>query len=318
MEATIGPTSGTDQHPYHLRFVSWELSRRCNARCLHCFTSSGPEVSQDGELGTDDALLLIDQLAAEGPTVLSLSGGEPLLRPDWRALVEHAVGRGLIVTIVTNGSPLTDAVADDLVKLGVASVAVSLDSHQAERHDEIRQLPGLFVKAVQGIRRLVRRGVRVIVSFTATRLNQDDLWGVVELTHELGAAAVALAEYVPMGRGGKELELSPAELSRLLEQWQAIEHSFAGKLQLFPADHSAALLGREGNDEDCGAGRNMVHVGPDGKVTACAFLEQPLAFLKTEKLSCAWARAPYLLDARRRLGETASRCAECGLRLASS
>ena len=131
-----------------LHYVSWEITRRCDARCVHCYAESGPEVPTDRDLSTAEALALIDQLAAGGEMILALSGGEPLLRPDWRDLLRHAVASDLIVNLVTNGSRVDDAVAADLAASGVHSVTVSLDSHRPEVHDRIRRLPGLHARAL--------------------------------------------------------------------------------------------------------------------------------------------------------------------------
>src|SRR5829696_4701174 len=85
-------------------YAAWEITHRCNARCLHCYSDSGPDAGCQEELSTAEALQVIDQLADAGLLVLAFSGGEPMMRPDWRELVRHAVRRGLSVNIGTNGS----------------------------------------------------------------------------------------------------------------------------------------------------------------------------------------------------------------------
>ncbi|MFL6291395.1 MAG: radical SAM protein, partial [Thermoanaerobaculia bacterium] len=182
-------------------YVAWEITHKCNARCLHCYSGSAPDASCQEDLTTEEALGLIDELADAGLLVLAFSGGEPMMRPDWRELVRHAVGCGLSVNVGSNGSLVTARTADDLKHLGVHSVTVSLDSDQPAVHERFRQLPGLFDRAVGAVRLLVERGVRVVVGFTPTRLNWRDGRGVVELAFSLGADAVNLSEYVPAGRG---------------------------------------------------------------------------------------------------------------------
>lgn len=112
-------------------YIVWELTHRCNARCLHCYSASGPDARTSGELSTEEALGVINQLADAGLLVLAFSGGEPMMRRDWRALAEHAVGRGLSVNIARNGSCITPKTADTLASLGITSFTVSLDSHEA-------------------------------------------------------------------------------------------------------------------------------------------------------------------------------------------
>ena len=91
--------------------VAWEITRRCNAHCVHCSSNAGPEVQDPQEYSTADALQLIDQLAEAGVRVLAFSGGEPLLRADLPALIRYAAQRGLTTNVCTNGSLVDDGMA---------------------------------------------------------------------------------------------------------------------------------------------------------------------------------------------------------------
>ena len=300
-----------------LHYVSWEISRRCDARCVHCYAESGPEVPTDRDLSTAEALALIDQLAAGGEMILALSGGEPLLRPDWRDLLRHAVASNLIVNLVTNGSQVDDAVAADLAASGVHSVTVSLDSHRPEVHDRIRRLPGLHARALGAVRRLTGRGVRVVVNFTPIRDNWADAAGLVELAYQLGAAAVSLSEYAPAGRGTREMGLSPAETGQLVDQWLALAAAYKSKIALIADNRAATLVAgarRAAADPcpDCGAGRAMARITPDGSLTPCAFTPRALGSLRALPFAELW---PGTEAAREALQRTPGRgnCSTCGL-----
>src|SRR6266536_1459388 len=198
---TAPSTASIDAHAFTAPlYVAWEITHRCNARCLHCYSASGPDPDCTGALTTDEALVVIDQLADAGVMVLAFSGGEPMMRRDWAVLVRKAVGRGLSVNVGTNGSTVTERRADQLRDLGVHSVTVSLDSHRPDVHDHFRQFHGLYDRTLNAIRRLVARDVRVVVGFTPTRLNWRDGPEVVALAARLGARAANLSEYVPAGR----------------------------------------------------------------------------------------------------------------------
>jgi MoaA/NifB/PqqE/SkfB family radical SAM enzyme len=281
-----------------LHYVSWEITRRCDARCIHCYAESGPEVPTDGDLSTAEALALIDQLAAGGEMILALSGGEPLLRPDWRELVRHAVERDLIVSLVTNGSQVDDRVAADLAAFaarGLQNVTVSLDSHLPEVHDRIRRLPGLHARALGAIRRLAGRGVRVVVNFTPIRDNRRDARGVVELAYQLGAAAVSLSEYAPSGRGTREMALSAEEAGRLAEEWVALAGEYRGRVNLIADRRTAALLAggprADSPCPDCGAGRVMARVTAAGDLTPCAFVPRSFGSLRSREFAELWTRS---------------------------
>jgi MoaA/NifB/PqqE/SkfB family radical SAM enzyme len=223
-------------------YVAWEITHLCNARCVHCYSDSGPGADRFAELSTDEALDLIGQLADAGVLILAFSGGEPMLRKDWRRLVSYAVSRGLGANIGTNGSCITASVAAELRDLGVHSVTVSIDSHRPEVHDRFRGLSGLFRSATTAVRTLAEIGVRVVVGFTPTTLNWRDGADVVSLARDLGAAAVNLSEYVPAGRGSTGLALAPEELRQVLQQWVGLRETYKDSIQVIWHDCRVGML----------------------------------------------------------------------------
>jgi len=223
-------------------YVAWEITHHCNARCLHCYSNSGPQSSPDEVMPLDAALALIDQLADAGVLVLAFSGGEPLMHRHWQELVGYAVRRGLNVNVGSNGSCITARNADTLRDLGVKSVTISIDSHLPDVHDHFRQLKGLHSKAVAAVTRLTDRGVRVVVGYTPTQLNWRHGRSVIDLAHELDADAVNLSEYVPAGRGGIDLALSPLELRQTLEEWIVAREEYKGRMEIMWHDCRVALL----------------------------------------------------------------------------
>lgn len=295
-----------------LRYVSWEITRRCDARCVHCYAESGPEAPADRDLSTAEALALIDQLAAGGEMILAFSGGEPLVRPDWRALMRRAVERELIVTLVTNGSQVDDRAAADLAALGLQSVTVSLDSHRPEVHDRIRRLDGLHARALGAIRRLAGRGVRVLVNFTPIRDNRDDARGVVELAYQLGAAAVTLSDYAPAGRGTPAMGLSEAERARLGAEWLALAEEYRGRIHLIADNRTVSLVSTGGDAAacpDCGAGRAMARITADGELTPCVFVPRSFGSLRAVPFPELWLRTA----GRREEIHGGPSCSTCGM-----
>ena len=295
-------------------YVAWEITHRCNARCVHCYSDSGPGAGRAGELATAEALSVIDQLAAAGVLVLAFSGGEPMLREDWRELVRHAVAAGLRVNLGSNGATVSDSNADDIARLGVHSVTVSLDSHRPEVHDRFRGCPGLHPRALEAVRRLARRGVRVVVGFTPTRLNRGDAAGVVELAHRLGADAVNLSEYVPAGRGPRSIALAPDELRGVLEQWIALRAEYRGRLEMIWHDCRVGLLVDEEEQRKyvgCGAGRLVARILPNGTVTPCVFLPTAIGSLRDQPFQRMWRESDLLRRFRDRQGHVTGNCGEC-------
>ncbi len=295
-------------------YIAWETTHRCNARCVHCYSDSSPNALAKDELSTDEGLSVVDQLADAGLMVLAFSGGEPLLRTDWRVLAEHAKSRGLVVNIGTNGSTVTEQVADDLRAIGVNSVTVSLDSDKPATHDHFRRFDGLFEKALHAIERLVARGLRVVVGFTPTTINWHDGKGVVRLAHRLGAAAVNLSEYVPAGRGPIALALQPKELRETLHEWIDLRDEYKGKIEVIWHDCRVSILVPESEKREylgCGAGRLVGRILPNGIVTPCVFLPTPIGSFRTATFQQMWHQSTLLRQFRERDGHVSGNCKDC-------
>jgi radical SAM protein with 4Fe4S-binding SPASM domain len=295
-------------------YIAWETTHKCNAECLHCYSNSGPRVSTENDLPTDAACSVIDQLADAGLMVLAFSGGEPMLRADWRILAERAKSRGLAVNIATNGFLVNSRIADELKDIGVHSVTVSLDSHRPELHDRFRQREGLFWKAVGAVTLLVERGIRVVVGFTPTKLNFRDGPEVIALAHKLGATAVNFSQYVPAGRGPISIALEANELRDTLLEWIQLREDYKGKLEIIWHDCRVATIVPEHDKRDylgCGAGRLVARILPDGTVTPCFFLPTPIGSLRTQTFSKIWKESELLRQFRERVGHISGNCQDC-------
>jgi AdoMet-dependent heme synthase len=312
---TVSPATGADAHAFTAPlYVAWEITHRCNARCLHCYSASGPDADQTHDLTTDEALSVIDQLADAGVMVLAFSGGEPIMRRDWAELVGRAVGRGLSVNVGTNGSTVTERRADQLRDLGVHSVTVSLDSHRPEIHDRFRQVRGLYGRTLTAIRRLVARDLRVVVGFTPTRLNWRDGSDVVALAAQLGARAANLSEYVPAGRGPLDLALAPDELRHVLHEWIRLREEYRGRLDVIWHDCRVGMLVPDEERRKyvgCGAGRLVARICPDGAVTPCVFLPTVIGNLRKQPFRDIWATSDLLTRFRVRHGSIGGNCGTC-------
>ncbi len=295
-------------------YVAWEITHKCNAKCLHCYSNSGPDAVTDNELSTQEALDVIEQLATVGLLVLAFSGGEPMFRKDWRTLAKHAIKRGMSVNIGTNGSSITEQTADEIQDIGIHSVTVSLDSHRPEIHDHFRQFPGLYQRTLNAIRLLVERNVRVVVGFTPTRLNWEDGPKVIELAYQLGANAVNLSEYVPAGRGTRALALHPHELHTVLKDWIALRETYADRIQIIWHDCRVGMLVSEAEQRNyvgCGAGRLIARICPDGTVTPCVFLPTPIGSFRETTFRAMWDSSELLRQFRERQGYVSGICGAC-------
>jgi 12,18-didecarboxysiroheme deacetylase len=214
--------------------VVWNVGRRCNLRCAHCYSQSR-DTAYSGELTTAEGRRLIDDLTDYGVPVLLFSGGEPLLRPDLFTLIGHARARGLRAVLSTNGTLLTEEIAQQLYVLGLSYVGVSLDG-LAATHDRFRGQPGAFARAIAGIRHCQGAGMKVGLRFTISRRNVREIPGIFALLREMAIPRICFYHLVYAGRGSALLaeDLSHAETRQAVDT--ILEHTRALHAAGFPAE----------------------------------------------------------------------------------
>ncbi len=181
--------------------VVWNVGRRCNLHCVHCYSHSKDQ-DYSGELTTAEAEEFIDDLAQFGSPVLLFSGGEPLMRPDLPRLIRRARAAGLRAVISTNGTLITEKVAEELKDMGLSYVGVSLDGLR-ETNDKFRGVTGAFDKALQGIRNCRKTGIKVGLRFTINKRNAHDVPGIFDLLEQEEIPRVCFYHLVYAGRGAK-------------------------------------------------------------------------------------------------------------------
>jgi 12,18-didecarboxysiroheme deacetylase len=197
--------------------VVWNMTRRCNLRCIHCYSSSADRLYPD-ELTTAEARAMMDDLAAFGSPVLLFSGGEPLMRPDLPDLLRYAVGRGMRAVISTNGTLITREHADVFRDIGLSYVGVSLDGMEPT-HDRFRGRTGAFQAALAGLRNCREAGIKVGLRFTVNRHNLADVPAIFDLLEQEDIPRCCFYHLVYSGRGSKLIDedLGHDETRRLLD-----------------------------------------------------------------------------------------------------
>ena len=135
--------------------VVWNVTRRCNLKCVHCYSHS-EDRNYSGELSLDEGKSLIEDLARFGSPVMLFSGGEPLIRKDILDLIRHAAAHGMRAVVSTNGTLITRSLAERLKEIGLSYVGISLDGLETV-HDAFRGIPGTFTRVMTAIAKLPGR-----------------------------------------------------------------------------------------------------------------------------------------------------------------
>lgn len=182
----------------------WNMTRRCNLKCIHCYSSSR-DCDYPGELSTAEGKALIDDLAAFGSPVILFSGGEPLTREDLPELASYATSRGMRAVVSTNGTLLTARMVGIFKDIGLSYAGISLDGMK-ETHDRFRGVAGAFDETLAGIRRCRDAGVKVGVRFTLNRHNYQDVPAIFDLLEAEDIPRACFYHLVYSGRGSKLME----------------------------------------------------------------------------------------------------------------
>lgn len=197
--------------------VVWNVTKRCNLKCLHCYAQATATAAPD-ELTHAEGLALLEDLKNFGVPVVLFSGGEPLMREDLFTLVEKTVASGMRAVISTNGTLITREVAKDLQRLGLSYVGISLDGTEST-HDRFRGQPGAFAAAMAGVRNCQEAGLKVGLRFTISRLNYREVPAIFDLVEEYHIPRICFYHLVYTGRGSKLISeaLSHAETRELVD-----------------------------------------------------------------------------------------------------
>lgn len=290
--------------------IAWELTAACNLSCQYCRASASHEPDKD-ELDTDEALKFVESIAPLQP-MLILSGGEPLLRPDIFPIIRHAVSLGIRVSLASNGTLITQQLAQKIAVSGVSRVSISLDGADAAMHDLSRG-QGSFEFSMKGIKNL-RGKVDFQINFTVTRTNQSDLSRIFDLAESLGARALHIFFLVPTGRGKTEDVVSPERQEEMLREIDRETDRRTMEVQVTCAPQYARLRRTSrGRGGGCLAGRRFVFVSRTGGVYPCGYLPLLVGSIKEKNFIEIWENSPELKALREgRLKGNCGRCSYSG------
>lgn len=335
MHELIAPTPVRHRSGAVKPVVIWNLTRRCNLRCRHCYTTSA-DVPFPGELTHDEALGVLDDLKAFGIPALILSGGEPLSRYDFFELAERAKALNFRhLSLSTNGTRIAEHI-DRIAEIGFDYVGISLDGLGA-MNDWFRGVEGAFAEALTGVRACKAMGVKVGLRFTITDRNAGFLPGMLDLCDAEGVDKFYLSHLVYAGRGDKhrgedaEHALGRAAMDLLLARaWDAVCSGkslevvtgnndadavyflnwVARQFGAAQAAHVRAHLEAWGGNS---SGLGVANIDPQGKVHPDTYWsDYTVGSVKQTPFSTLWTGAdPMLATLRTRPRPLKGRCGDC-------
>jgi radical SAM protein with 4Fe4S-binding SPASM domain len=249
-----------------------ETTFRCNLRCVHCYVNeaAGDAAEIARELDTERVLKLVDEIADQGCLFLLLTGGEVLIRPDFEQIYLRAIHRGLLVTVFTNGTMITERIADLLAEHPPLMVEVSIYGNTRETYERVTQIPGSFDKCRSGIELLIARAVPTKLKTMALTINQHEIVDMEAFAKELGTTFRFDGFLNPRVDCGANRN---GELQLSAEQIVALDLADEARMQEYKEFCERSCQPQEGAANEyvysCGAGENSFTVDPYGNLQMC-------------------------------------------------
>lgn len=276
--------------------VTWEVTYKCNLACIHCVSDSGRK--RRGELTTAQCLQVIDTMSSMKVFQFNIGGGEPFMREDFLDLMDYAHEKGVVTCISTNGTLITNEVAERLDNM-LVYVQVSLDGATPASNDAIRG-KGSFRKAITALECLRERNIEVSVNTVLTKLSFPELDQLKELAASFGAK-LRVSRFRPSGRGKKNWSQLNVSMKQMLSfsDWLSRNMGVSTGDSFFSVSHeNRRSLGLN----MCGACKLTCCVSPLGEVYPCAFLQEReflAGKLPEQSFAYIWENSPVFHSFRR-------------------
>jgi radical SAM protein with 4Fe4S-binding SPASM domain len=291
-----------------------ELTHRCPLACAHCYNNLpvGDAGARRRELDTQELFRIIDEMAEAGCLWLLLTGGEIFARQDFLEIYTHAKRRGLLVTLFTNGTQITPAIADYLADWRPFAVEITLYGRTRETYERLTGVPGSFDRCMRGIRLLKERGLPLKLKTVAVTINRHEIQAMQAFAEEeLGVPfkfdgminARTDCSHSPLG-----VRLTPSEMVQLdvgdpvrREEWTTLARERIGPI----------VKTRE-DVYQCGGGINAFAIDPEGKMSICVLSQMEMFDLRKGSFQEGWET--FLAKVRTKKITRPTKCTDCQIR----
>lgn len=268
-----------------------EVSRRCNLTCAHCYNNLAmDDEARHDELTLDEYCRLIDEIVDEGCFWLLFSGGEIFARRDFLEIYDYARGKGMLITLFTNGTLVTPRIADHLAASPPFAIEVTLYGRTQETYERLTGIPGSFEKCIRGIELLRERGLPLAIKTVATTINKHEVFEMARFAEEdLGIKFKfdsMINPRIDCSQAPVAIRLSPAEVVELDLRDPRRAHEWVKFADFFrPIDRKVA---EDDTVYKCGGGVNSFAVDPLGNLSICVLSHQDTYDLRRGSFRDGW------------------------------
>jgi len=316
--------------------IAWESTRACRFTCRHCRANAQTE-ADPGQLSTEEALRMVDEIAEFSKPLLIISGGDPLLRKDIFEIAAHADKKGLKVVMSPSGSVITSQTVDRMKSSGVRMVSISIDGADSDTHDGFRNVEGSFNMVLNTLETLRRGEMPFQINTTVTQHNLKDLQNIFRLAVNQESTSWDIFMLVPTGRAEVKMEITAEEYEETLKRIYEWNMSSPMPIKMTCAPHymriiaqSERVAGRESivragtrvegrrpssrmGGRGCMAGNGFCFISNVGEVYGCGFLQIKAGDVRKESFKTIYQESP-LFESLRNHSLLQGRCGVCEFR----
>jgi len=269
--------------------IVWNTTKKCNLKCIHCYIEAG--TSHGEELNTNEAIELINQIDEINSPLLILSGGEPLVREDFKRIIEYASKKSLNLVLSTNGTLLSEETAKWLRDKRFKYIGISIDSPRAQWHDKFRGVKGALQKTLKGIKNSIKYGLPTGIRFTVTRYNVIDVPEIIKMSIKNGISRITFYHLSSAGRAqemDRDWYITPEQYFWFMDTLINASLKYRGILEIettmapFDGIYIADKISKTRAEFNLymelvkaqgGCGRKIISIYPDGTVYPCQFVD---------------------------------------------
>jgi radical SAM protein with 4Fe4S-binding SPASM domain len=296
--------------------VSIEVTRRCPLECQHCYNNlpMGDQDARSREMTTEEHFRMLDELVDMGCFWLLYTGGEIFARKDFLEIYTYAKKKGFLITLFTNGTLITEKIADYLMEWPPFAIEITLYGRTRETYEALTMIPGSYDRCLRGIKLLRERGLPLKLKTVATSINKHEITAMRRFAEEeLGV------EFKMDGQINPRIDCSQSPLAVRLTPEEVValdmnapkgvsEYRRLAKSDL----ESPPSLATSDTVYSCGGGLNSFAINAYGEMGICVISQQETFDIRQEGLGRAWEHSLLELRSRKRQQET--KCVKCRIR----
>jgi radical SAM protein with 4Fe4S-binding SPASM domain len=289
---------------HRLLSVHWEITYRCNERCTHCYLDVMPPSSQvPGELNTEEAKRVVDELANLGALTITFSGGEVFLRKDIFEISDYARRKGFAIRFFTNGILIKPEIADKIAAVKPVVVELSVYGRDAATHDSITQVPGSWDLTMRAVHLLLERKIRCIIKTPVMKENIHQINDLRQMAKELGITFQYDLTIIPKHTG----DLTPLK-------HRPSDDQLLNFLRERVSPETWHLYPQNDDFRFCSIGMNSLSVSPYGEIYTCVGARVSAGNVRQQPLGNIWQESPVWQETTNLTLSNLPVCHTCELR----